>query len=78
MKYGIGVVGNTPLLWAEGITADHFITVDSAVKKEIGVTQRTHADSLENNIQEDNSSQPSLKDYAIKHAEVKAGETGDL
>lgn len=66
MKYGIGVVGNMPQLWVEGITVDNFITVDSAVKKEIAVPQRAHADSLENNILEDNSSQPSLKDYAIK------------
>ena len=35
-------------------------------KKKLGVTRRTPADSQENNILEDISSQPSLKAYAIK------------
>lgn len=70
-------IGSAPQLWAAGITEDYLsATIDSRVKKEMGVTRRTHADSLENNILEDNSSQPSLKDYAIKYSKQSESHRG--
>lgn len=61
-------IGNITPLWAGGITVDYLsTTIDSGVEKEVGVTRGACADSLENNISEDNCFQPSLKDYyAIK------------
>lgn len=75
--WDLGFIGKTPQLWATGITADYLsATIDSAVKKEMGVTQRTHADSRENNILEDNISPPSLKDYAIKYSKQSQSRSG--
>lgn len=54
-----------------------YSAIDSgAEKKEMGVTQRSHADSRENNILDDNSSQPSLKDYAIKYSKQSPSHSG--
>lgn len=74
--WDFGFIGNTPQLRATGIIEDYLIaTIDSGVKK-MGVTRRTHADSFENNILEDDSSQPSLNDYAIKYSKQSQSHSG--
>lgn len=61
------LIGNTPQLWAAGMAVEDLIaTTDSGVEKTpetLGVTRRTHADSLENNILEDSRAQPTLEAY---------------
>lgn len=63
--WDLGFIESNSQLWATGITLDYLkITIDSGVQNETG----SHADSLKDNILRDNSSKPSIKDYAVKYS----------